>query len=185
MQLIPTPQILDPHRPLHNDRGDFTTDHRLRAELLEHALQDTCNYAQHLWRDLDALRAYLLDSLPQDPHAPGDHHRASASPTGPDDETGWNNWTRAYAAVTSVLCGPHGDSGYGLSEARREARLRRSPPLTAKPEQSVHTAERTPRAAPAPPTPTAPTPKRPSRAAATAVLAIAAIRGIHQRRHAA
>lgn len=75
------------------------------------------------------MRGYLLNSLPPDPRAPGPHPTASASPTGPDDDTGWDNWIAAYATVTSVLCGPNGDSGYGLGEGRREANLRRTAPV--------------------------------------------------------
>lgn len=133
MQPIPTPQVLDPDRVLTNDRGDVTVDHEARAALLDEALQATCSYAQQLWHDLDAMRAYLLTSLPPDPRAPGPHPTASASPTGPDDADGWENWITAYAAVTSVLCGPHGDSGYGLGEARREAELRQTAPGLAPP----------------------------------------------------
>lgn len=92
-------------------------------------LHATCSYAQQLWRDLDAMRGYLLTSLPPHPRAPGLRPTASASPTGPGDGDGWDNWITAYAAVTSVLCGPHGDSGYGLGEARREAALRRTAPV--------------------------------------------------------
>jgi hypothetical protein len=129
MQPIPTPQVLDPDRILADDRDDFTVHHRTREQLLDEALHATCAYAQQLWHDLDAMRAYLLDSLPPDPRAPGPHPTACASPVGPDDETGWANWISAYAAVTSVLCGPGGDSGYGLAEARREATLRRTAPV--------------------------------------------------------
>lgn len=128
MQPIPTPQVLDPDRVLDNDRGDFTADHEARSKLLETALHESCSYAQQLWDTTNALRAYLMDSLPPDPRAPGAHPAVGASPTGPDDEQGWNNWVNAYAAVTSVLCGPHGDSGYGLGEARHAAELRRSAP---------------------------------------------------------
>lgn len=129
MQPIPTPQVLDPDRILADDRDDFTVHHHTREQLLDEALHATCAYAQQLWHDLDAMRAYLLDSLPPDPRAPSEHSAVSASPTGPDDDTGWDSWIKAYAAVTSVLCGPGGDSGYGLGEARREAKLRRTAPV--------------------------------------------------------
>jgi hypothetical protein len=33
-----------------------------------------------------------------------------------------------YASVTSVLAGPHGDSGYGFTEARDAARIRTEAP---------------------------------------------------------
>jgi hypothetical protein len=128
MQPIPKPHLLDPDRILDNDRGDFTADHEARAELLDKALRETCAYAQQLWDTTDALRGYLLDSLPPDPRSPEGHLRPSASPTGPDDTAGWENWVTAFSSATSVLCGPHGDSGYGLSEARHAAELRRSAP---------------------------------------------------------
>lgn len=94
MQPIPTPQILDPDRQLANDRGSLSTaeDHEARAELLDKALHETCAYAQQLWHQLDADRQYLMGSLPPDPRSPGPHPRASASPTGPDDQQGWDNW---------------------------------------------------------------------------------------------
>jgi hypothetical protein len=41
-----------------------------------------------------------------------------------------------YAAVTSVLCGPHGDSGFGDDEARREARARRVAPVPVRPNRT-------------------------------------------------
>ncbi|HST49964.1 hypothetical protein [Jatrophihabitans sp.] len=131
MHEIPKPELLDPDRLLLDDRNDLTADeHASRAALLNQALHESCGYAQQLWQSLDAVRGYLLDSLPPDPHAldpdaldqPG---RRSAAPTGPDDEAGWENWITAYATVTSVLAGPHGDSGFGSDEARREARDRR------------------------------------------------------------
>lgn len=128
MQPIPIPQVLDPDRILDNSRSDLVADHEARAQLLEAALHDTCDYAQQLWHDLDAMRGYLLHSLPPDPRTPSSHPVSSASPTGPDDDSGWDNWVTAYASVTSVLCGPRGDSGYGLGEARREATLRRAVP---------------------------------------------------------
>ena len=74
-----------------------------------------------------ALRSYLLGSLPPDPRTPG-LHRTGAAPTGPDDEPGWQNWMAAYAEAHSVLAGPQGDSGFGVSEAEREAQTRRSAP---------------------------------------------------------
>jgi hypothetical protein len=129
MQPIPTPQVLDPDRVLGNDRGGLTVDHETRVQLLDDALHESCSYAEQLWRDLDAMRAYLLTSLPPDPRTPSPHPTDSASPTGPDDDTGWDNWTTAYAAVGSLLCAPHGDSGYGLSEGRRGANLRRTAPV--------------------------------------------------------
>lgn len=189
MQPIPSPQVLDPDRILDNDRGDFTADHEARAQLLDEALHETCTYAQQLWHDLDAVRGYLLNSLPPDPRAPGPHPSASASPTGPDDDTGWDNWITAYAAVTSVLCGPDGDSGYGLSEGRREATLHRAAPVlriqaghpalgqTAAQEVSAgveHAAMKFHHRGRS----------RTARAAATTVLVLLALRGIRPRRRA-
>ena len=75
------------------------------------------------------MRQYLLDSLPPAPSGPGQHTTASASPTGPDDEQGWQKWITAFAEVASVLCGPHGDSGFGLSRAHEEAQIRRTAPV--------------------------------------------------------
>ncbi|MEO8750786.1 MAG: hypothetical protein ABI384_10330 [Allobranchiibius sp.] len=139
MQSIPTPQVLDPDRILVNDRGDWTATHESRGEQLDAALRETCAYAQQLWRDLDAVRQYLRGILPHTPPEPGPHPVESASPTGPDDDAGWESWIAAYAAVTSALAGPQGDSGYGLQEARREARTRREPlgdPARAQPPDS-------------------------------------------------
>lgn len=128
MQPIPTPKVLDPNRILDNDRNDLTADHEARAALLEAALHESCAYAQQLWDTDNALRAYLMSSLP-DPRSPGAHPRVGASPAGPDDDQGWDNWIDAYAAVTSVLCGPQGDSGFGLGEARHAAEQRRASPV--------------------------------------------------------
>lgn len=129
MQPIPPPEVLDPNRVMRSNKVDASTDDKEINDLLADALQQTCRYAQQLWRDLDAVRAYLLDSLPPDPRAPGLHPTASASPTGPDDQPGWDKWITAYASITSVLCGPQGDSGFGLGEAREAARRRRTAPV--------------------------------------------------------
>jgi hypothetical protein len=129
MHDIPKPQVLDPDRPLRHRGTQFTEDDRPEAELLAIALHESCEYAEKLWDDLNATRQYLLESLPPDPRAPGEHPTAAASPTGPDDEQGWQNWINAFAEVTSVLCGPHGDSGFGLSRAREEAQIRRTAPV--------------------------------------------------------
>ena len=127
-QPIPQPELLDPDRINRDAREHFTTeDHRARADLLSQALEDSCAYARQLWQTLDEQRLYLLQSLPADPRTPG-AHAVGASPTGPDDERGWRNWIGAFAATTSALCGPHGDSGFGLSEARAQAQLRRTAP---------------------------------------------------------
>ena len=130
MQEIPMPEMLDPNRMLINDRGNMQSqsDHD-RAKLLDQGLHETAEYGQNLWNVLDQVRHYLLDSLPPDPRSPGPHPTASASPTGPDDETGWKAWMELYARVNSVLTGPQGDSGYGLNEAKREAQWRRTAPV--------------------------------------------------------
>jgi hypothetical protein len=143
MQPIPLPQLLDPDRLLLDDRNDLSAEeHADRATQLNRALHDTCSYAQQLWHELDAVRGYLLDSLPPDRRtADADAHgRSSAAPTGPDDEQGWQNWITAYSRATSALAGPHGDSGFGSEEARREARDRRLEPADAGPEEMVITA---------------------------------------------
>lgn len=128
MHSIPMPQLLDPDRPLANDRDTFTTkdEDKPRAELLDKALHETCAYAGQLWENLDAARQYLLESLPPDPQTPGPSTMPFASPAGPDDDAGWERWIAAYASVTSVLCGPHGDSGFGLREALGTAQQRRT-----------------------------------------------------------
>jgi hypothetical protein len=129
MQPIPRPEVLDPGRVNADEREDMSLDdHRNRASLLAEALQQTSEYATTLWDHLDAVRAYLYDSLPSDPRRPGPDPRASAAPTGPDDQRGWEDWIATYSAVTSVLAGPHGDSGFGLSEAEQAARIRRDAP---------------------------------------------------------
>jgi hypothetical protein len=133
MQPIPLPEVLNPDRLLLDDRNDLSAEqHADRAAQLNHALHETCSYAQQLWHELDAARGYLLHSLPPDPRtvdpATAADQPSSAAPTGPDDEQGWQNWIGAYAQVTSVLAGPHLDSGFGVDEARREARDRRLVP---------------------------------------------------------
>ena len=130
MHTIPRPELLDPDRPLRNDRNDIANDdHRSRADVLDAALRESCRYAKQLWEELDATRAYLLDSLPPDPRTPGEHTRTATAPTGPADDDGWTNWINRFAAVTSALCGPHGDSGFGLGRAREEADRRRIAPV--------------------------------------------------------
>lgn len=132
MDEIPMPNVLDPDRMVSNSRDDMSVhDKAGLSEDLEQALHQSCQYGQQLWRDLDAVRGYLLDSLPPVPgeiSGTGRLDATSAAPTGPEDEEGWQNWIAAYAAVTSALAGPHGDSGYGMSEARREAQQRRAAP---------------------------------------------------------
>lgn len=129
MHPIPKPELLDPDRLTSNERTDMIDhDHRSRAEQLDRALHESCDYAVALWQHLDAARTYLLDSLPSDPRAPGTNPHTCASPTGPTDDEGWQRWIDTYATVTSILAGPKGDSGFGLGEAREATRLRRDAP---------------------------------------------------------
>lgn len=158
MDEIPAPQTLDPDRLLHKRGAQFTEDDRPEAELLDKALHETCDYAQQLWDNLNAMRCYLLDSLPPDPRAPGPHITVAASPTGPDDEEGWGHWMDAFASISSVLCGPHGDSGLGLSRARQEVQRRRSAvELTTRAEQDQVPGTNRPATAPEPSGPAATT----------------------------
>lgn len=128
MQPIPAPHILDPDRVLDNHRGDFRVDHEARAQQFETGFREVCAYAQQLWNTLAAARTYLYDSLPSDPRSPDRHPHLSAAPTGPADNEGWTAWIDAYAGVSSVLCGPYGDSGFGVAEARETAQFHRTAP---------------------------------------------------------
>jgi hypothetical protein len=137
VQPIHEPELLDPTRMLTDDRDDLSvTEHRNRSKLLAEALEDSCRYAQQLWHELDDVRGYLVRCLPDDPQRP-DAQRGATAPTGPDDEQGWNDWMGTYASVTSVLAGPHGDSGFGADEARREAYARRVAPVPVQPGEST------------------------------------------------
>ncbi|MGI8677560.1 MAG: hypothetical protein ACR2LX_02515 [Jatrophihabitans sp.] len=129
MHPIPRPELLDADRTKSHYRDEMSMlDQESRAERLDDALHASCAYATELWQHLDAVRGYLYDSLPSDPRAPGDHPHACASPTGADDEPGWQRWIDTFATATSILAGPHGDSGFGLSEANKAARARREAP---------------------------------------------------------
>lgn len=124
LEPIPKPELLDPDRPLTNLRSpESGTGDRSEPELLTDALHESCAYADQLWNHLDAVPHYLLDILPPDPHGAT---TSTAAPAGSEDERGWQNWIDLFSSVTSVLCGPHGDSGFGLSRAHHEAQLRRS-----------------------------------------------------------
>lgn len=130
MQAIPQPHLLDPDRLLNNDRDDLLNDSESKVQQLDKAFRETCGYAGQLWQTLDDVRTYLMASLPPDPtSSEGLHSANGAHPTGPDDEQGWRDWAAAFAEVSSVLCGPHGDSGYGRKEADRAARVRRDAPI--------------------------------------------------------
>jgi hypothetical protein len=123
MDQISMPELLDPDRMVVSSRGDLVDHDRQRMiSGLEQAIRELCTYGQRMWNDLNAMRAYLLESLPPISVSA----RTATSPTGPDDEQGWQNWINAYAAITSVLTGPHGDDEYGWEEAHHEANLRRA-----------------------------------------------------------
>ena len=124
---IPLPSVLEPDRG--HLLGGLNADEDAEQKLadLHQALTEACDYGRAVWLGLDSMRSYLLHSLPPEPYGPG-LHRTCASPAGPDDEDGWQSWMSAYAEAHSVLAGPQGDSGFGVSEARREAQNRRSAP---------------------------------------------------------
>lgn len=135
---VPMPTVLDPDRMHSDDRDDMTVlEHRSRAQQLDDALHETCEYAQQLWRTLQAARQYLMDSIPSDPST-GEFNRASAAPTGIDDQEGWRHWIDVYATVTSALAGPHGDSGLGRNEASEAARRRRARPVLLPSQELAH-----------------------------------------------
>lgn len=198
MQPIPRPHVLDPDRITSDDREDMTSEeHRSRAQQLDTALHQSCEYAQQLWQHLEAARYYLYDSLPSDPRSPGTDPHLGASPTGPDDEEGWQRWTDAYSAITSVLAGPHGDSGFGLDEARHAARARREAPNLQVLQRIQRGEPEQPASQPAAPTPAGPAapataPARsdvpgarrtdPVRMAGLGVLVALAVRGVLPRR---
>ena len=95
MQPMRQPELLDPDRIKSDDRDNMTMmEHRSRAQQLDEALHASCEYGIELWKHLDAVRSYLYTSLPSDPRAPGPNPRASAAPTGPDDEEGWRELDR-------------------------------------------------------------------------------------------
>lgn len=121
---IPRPEVLDPHRPLRRHGTELLEDNRPEVDVLRLALEDSCGYADQLWQTLNQMREYLLVSLPPDPVTAG-IGRVGASPAGPDDDEGWQAWIQAFASTTSVLCGPQGDGGFGLSRARQESQRRR------------------------------------------------------------
>lgn len=122
MHEIPQPEVLNPDRLGGNrDTMGFGGDPET-AERLFRELQETCEYARALWQQLDAVRNYLVDSLPR-PAATGGP-LGGASPAGRDDERGWQAWTDVYTAVVGCLEGPRRDSGFGHDEARQIVRSR-------------------------------------------------------------
>lgn len=124
---IPRPDVLDPSRVSLAGKRDRASGSADEVTILQGALDDACSYGHALWDEVDALRRYLSDSLPPASRTPG-VHAVGASPTGPDDSEGWQKWTAAFASATSALAGPHGDSGFGRSEAEQAAQKRRSAP---------------------------------------------------------
>lgn len=124
---IPIPAVLEADSGHLQGTLNAEEDAEQRLADVQQALASACDYGRMLWLGLDSIRGYLLRSLPPDPHTPG-LHGVSASPTGPDDEAGWQSWMAAYAEAHSVLAGPNGDAGFGVSEAKREAQVRRAAP---------------------------------------------------------
>ncbi|HEX2903980.1 MAG TPA: hypothetical protein VHO01_11045 [Jatrophihabitans sp.] len=127
LKLVPIelPSVLQAHRG-HLTGEEELADSAEQLQLVQQALAAACEYGQLLWRELDGQRRYLLGSLPPAPPVAATGPAAGgAHPTGPADEAGWARWMAAYAGATSALAGPNGDSGYGRSEAEREAQARR------------------------------------------------------------
>lgn len=186
MDPIPQPQLLDPDRLLDPERDEMTVDHEARATMYEDGLRESCAYGQQLWQALDSVREYLMNSLPPDPRAPG-KHVTCASPIGPDDEEGWTKWIDTFSAVTSAMCGPRGDSGYGYAEAKHAADVRRDVPRQpGAPQPPAAVAPGEHQAVPVADTSAAPPPEqavgKPFRAVATGVLVVLAARGLVPRR---
>jgi hypothetical protein len=120
---IPMPEVLDPARPLRPHGTEVLQDRRPESEVLGEALDRSCAYGRQLWAELDRVRAYLLDLLPP---IPDDRAGTSAHQVeNPQDDARWQAWVDMFAAVTSVLCGPAGDGGFGRERALREMRSRR------------------------------------------------------------
>ena len=157
MQPIPTPFVLDP------DRASHGADLDPQAAQINDALKESCAYAKQLWDELNAVRGYLL----------------TASPAARDDDTAWQNWIAASGSVTSAMCGPYGDAGFGLEEAQHEAQNRRAAmaePTTTPEPRPVGDRPTVPAATPAP--------TNRYRRAATVALVLLAIRGARPRRRA-
>ncbi len=126
MDDIAPPSVLNPERLTIDDRNEMTAEqHADLAEDLHRELGVTCEYATKLWQALDGMRAYLLESAPENPRTVTGEARSAASPTGPDDDAGWESWATAYASISSVLVGPLGNDSYGRQVAEQEERDRR------------------------------------------------------------
>lgn len=106
MMPIAMPDVLDPDRPGAIRQGGEIEE--LPAHLVR-ALRDSCAYGQLLWQRMDALRSYLYQL--------GEGYAGRL--TGAEQ---WEEWARAFIAVSGLLAGPRGDAGYAASEAHRIAR---------------------------------------------------------------
>lgn len=104
---IALPDVLDAERPGAIANGGDGADAGTPPHV-EKALRDACDYGRRLWMELDAARTYLYRV------ADG---KAARLPTA----EAWEEWGRRLIAVSSLLAGPHGDSGYGAAEAHRIA----------------------------------------------------------------
>ena len=128
MDDIAPPSLLNPERLSIDDRNEMTAEqHADRAEALHRELNATCEYATKLWQALDGMRAYLLEAAPQNPRTVTGEARSAATPTGPDDDAGWESWATAFASISSILVGPLGNETYGRQAAEQEQRDRRLP----------------------------------------------------------
>jgi hypothetical protein len=118
---IPMPAILDPYEVVlvraDNERRS------VKGQRGAHRVEELCEYGAQLWHEVDALRHYLLQSLPEEA---GGARASGNVPADMHDDAAWSNWINAYAHATAVLAGPNGDMGYGLEEARRQAQLHRN-----------------------------------------------------------
>jgi hypothetical protein len=136
---IPQPEVLDPDRIGGNRDSMSFAEHRDLASRLDGELRQTCAYARALWEELDAVRHYLVESLPR-PAGSGSA-LGGAAPTGPLDDQGWQAWMGVYSTVVSTLEGPRGDAGFGMDEARQIMRSRLDFPSDQQP--TLETIERT------------------------------------------
>jgi hypothetical protein len=111
---IPMPDVLDPDRiEPYRTPEELEAHHRRVVD----AFRSACEYGQTLWRELDLTRRYLLDDVARGGR--GSPVIASQSLLRSDQD--WQAWADRYAAGFAALCGPHGDQGLGLHEARHEA----------------------------------------------------------------
>ena len=129
MYEIPKPELLDPDRVERNDRERL---HRRGPSLAGAAARQGARRVLRLRRPTlePGRRAARLPA-----RQPAARTRAPPArtpqrrlPDRPRRRGGLDQWINAFATTTSVLCGAHGDSGFGLSRAREEARLRRTAP---------------------------------------------------------